>query len=100
MEINSCEENKKHRLANFVEPCCQAKNDTREAPIKDPTTGRVPDAPPVGEGAGAETSSAAKAALMEAATTRTAQEIFFISMTQKSGLNGIKWWRKSIYKEH
>ncbi|KAJ6778714.1 hypothetical protein OIU74_002497 [Salix koriyanagi] len=65
----------------------KAKNDTREAPIKDPTTGRVPDAPPVGEGAGAETSSAAKAALMEAATTRTAQEIFFISMTQKSDIS-------------
>ncbi|KAB5519478.1 hypothetical protein DKX38_023797 [Salix brachista] len=76
-------------LAGVLKPFGEemAKNDTREAPIKDPTTGRVPVAPLAGEGAGAESSSAAKAALMEAATTRTAQEIFFISMTQKSDIS-------------
>ncbi|KAG6769238.1 hypothetical protein POTOM_024856 [Populus tomentosa] len=70
--------------ASFHEWGGSAKNDTREAPIKDPTTGKVADAPLVGEGAGAEISSAAKAALMEAATTRTAQEIFFNSMMQNA----------------
>ncbi|KAJ6912779.1 hypothetical protein NC651_015281 [Populus alba x Populus x berolinensis] len=73
-------------LAGVLKPFGEemAKNDTREAPIKDPTTGKVADAPLVGEGAGAEISSAAKAALMEAATTRTAQEIFFNSMMQNA----------------
>uniref|UniRef100_A0A6N2K0E1 Uncharacterized protein n=1 Tax=Salix viminalis TaxID=40686 RepID=A0A6N2K0E1_SALVM len=70
-------------LSNALKQVATAKNDTREAPIKDPTTGKVADAPLAGEGAGAEISSAAKAAVMEAAT-RTAQEIFFKSMMQNA----------------
>ncbi|KAJ6408195.1 hypothetical protein OIU84_011495 [Salix udensis] len=70
-------------LAGVLKPFGEEMNDTREAPIKDPTTGKVADAPLAGEGAGAEISSAAKAAVMEAAT-RTAQEIFFKSMMQNA----------------
>ncbi|KOM34147.1 hypothetical protein LR48_Vigan02g029700 [Vigna angularis] len=56
----------------------KAKKDKTEAPTKEPTT--VAEAPLLGPGAGAGTSVAANAALMEAATMRTAQENFLMSM--------------------
>jgi len=49
-----------------------------EAPTKEPTT--VAEAPLLGPGAGAGTSASANAALMEAATMRTTQETFLMSM--------------------
>lgn len=52
--------------------------DNTEAPTKDPTT--VFEAPLLGPGAEAGTSTAANAALMEAAAMRTAQVTFFMSM--------------------
>lgn len=57
------------------------KKEKTEAPTKDPTRGKVAEAPLDGPGAGAGTSVLeAKAALMEAAAMRTAHEIFLASM--------------------
>ncbi|KAL5833768.1 hypothetical protein ACOSQ3_017442 [Xanthoceras sorbifolium] len=55
--------------------------DKTDAPTKDPTAAEAPLASPAGAGAGAKTSLDARATLvMEAATMRTVQEIFFMSM--------------------
>ncbi|KAF2293606.1 hypothetical protein GH714_003235 [Hevea brasiliensis] len=51
-------------------------NDAKEAPIKDPTTGKLAKAALVGSGAG-EIASSAITALMEAAAKRIAQATFF-----------------------
>lgn len=45
-----------------------------------PKTGRAAEAPLDGPGAGAAEASEARMALIEAAATRTAQEIFFMSI--------------------
>ncbi|KAF1866629.1 hypothetical protein Lal_00018013 [Lupinus albus] len=58
----------------------KARKDNTEAPTKEPTRGNVAEAPLLGPGAGAGTSVAAMAALMEAAAMRTAHATFFISM--------------------
>ncbi|KAL5832019.1 hypothetical protein ACOSQ4_017373 [Xanthoceras sorbifolium] len=59
----------------------KAKRDKTDAPTKDPTAAEAPLASPAGAGAGAKTSLDARATLvMEAATMRTVQEIFFMSM--------------------
>ncbi|KAI6675838.1 hypothetical protein NL676_036634 [Syzygium grande] len=60
--------------------------DTREAPTKDPTAGKLATAP-LGEGAGASWPSWAITALMEAAAKRTAQAIFFISIAARPAKN-------------
>ena len=65
----------------------KAKKETREAPTKDPRTGKVEDAAlEAGPGAAAGASVEAMTALIEAAATMTAQEIFFMSMVQKNKL--------------
>ncbi|KAL5832017.1 hypothetical protein ACOSQ4_017371 [Xanthoceras sorbifolium] len=62
----------------------KAKRDKSDAPTKDPTAAEAPLDSPAGAGAGAKTSLDARATLvMEAATMRTVQEIFFMSMVGK-----------------
>lgn len=51
-----------------------------EAPTKDPTTGKVAEAPLEGPGAGPRTSSAAKTELKEMAAIMAAKDIFFMSI--------------------
>jgi len=55
-------------------------SEAREAPTNEPTTGKLTEAPLVGDGAGAATSSA-MTALTEAAANKIAQAIFFISIS-------------------
>ncbi|KAF1897960.1 hypothetical protein Lal_00032722 [Lupinus albus] len=62
----------------------KAKKDNTDAPTKDPTRGKVAEAPLLGAGAGAGTSVAATTAVIEAAAMTTAQKTFFISMMMMS----------------
>ncbi|CAK9166908.1 unnamed protein product, partial [Ilex paraguariensis] len=70
---------------------CKAKKDTSEAPTKDAAAGKAVAASldSTGVGLGA---SAAIAVVMEAAATRTAHAIFFISMANE-GVIGKKTQR-------
>ena len=81
----------------------KAKKDKTEAPTKEPTAAAA-EAPLLGPGAGAGTSVAANAALMEAAAMRTAQVTFFMSMMDSEFFFWIyKWrdplglWRKKLF---
>ncbi|KAK1288179.1 putative pentatricopeptide repeat-containing protein [Acorus calamus] len=67
-------------LANLDYGRQKAKKDKIEAPINDPTIG-VAALAIIGEGAGAETSSTARAAEAKAVAMRTAKAIFFISIS-------------------
>ncbi|KAI4344933.1 hypothetical protein L6164_012110 [Bauhinia variegata] len=80
----------------------QAKKDKKEAPINDPTTGKLAAAPFEGPGAAAGDASgdsvAASAALMDAAATRTMQYGVLLDHTLNTSLYSTKFDAREVWK--